>query len=138
MKTVYIPKYFNRTSQVGHGIGGIFRSLTKLFTPMAKSALRASKPFMKKAAKFAGRQALQVGLDTVKDISQGDNVKASLSKNVKRGRKRTLKKVKDTLSNGSIELMKKALKGIDGVKDNQTGKRSFKRKVAKRKKTIFD
>ena len=142
MKTVYIPRYAYRRSQVGHGIGGIFRSLAKVFMPIAKTAgkaaIRLGKPLMKKVGRAAGKEALLMGLDTVNDIAQGESVKKSMTKNLKAGAKRSYQKTKNELTKRSKLMLEKALKVIDPAQKAQSGKRQQLRKSSKYKKTIFD
>ena len=76
--------------QVGHGLGGLFKSLTRMFIPVAKTLFTAGKPLMRSAAKTLGKQALTVGVDTLNDVVSGENVKKSLSKNIRAGSKRLI------------------------------------------------
>ena len=88
--------------QVGHGLGGLFKSLTRMFIPVAKTLFTAGKPLMRSAAKTLGKQALTVGVDTLNDVVSGENVKKSLSKNIRAGSKRLL----DEASQKKVNPMK--------------------------------
>ena len=131
MKTIRIPQYPYYISQRGHGLGGIFRSLARVFMPIAKTVFKASKPLMKKAVKYAGKEALQVGLDTVTDVVNGNDLKTSLKKNVKTRSKHVLNKTKDKIKEG----LEKVIKGAGKKRKHQS---STRKKRAKKMKTIFD
>ena len=133
MKTIRIPQYPYYISQRGHGLGGIFRSLARVFMPIAKTVFKASKPLMKKAVKYAGKEALQVGLDTVTDVVNGNDLKTSLKKNVKTRSRHVLNKTKDKIKEG----LQKVIKGA-GKKRKHQFKSSTRKKRAKKMKTIFD
>ena len=86
MKTLKIIR--SPFMQRGSGLGGIFRSLARIFMPIAKTAIKASKPLMKQAAKETGKELLRSGIETVGDLAAGENLGASVKKNLKAGTKR--------------------------------------------------
>ena len=118
-------------AQRGHGIGNIFRSLAKVFIPVARTVFRASKPLVKKAAKVAGREALQVGMDTLGSVAEGEDVSSAIKKNVKAGSKRVMGKAKDSLE----KTVSAAIKGRGKKRRAQSTPRTKKTKKAR---TIFD
>ena len=136
MQTMKILR--NPYSQRGNGLGSIFSSLARVFIPVAKTVFKASKPIVKNAVKAVGKEALQVGVDTLSDVISGDDVKTSLKRNVKAGSKRTLEKVGGVVKNKQVKLDSKAIKA-----GSKTGKSHSSAKVSKSKKkkiikTIFD
>ena len=69
--------------QRGSGIGSIFSKLLSYTRPLVKSALRASRPYAKKALKSLAKTGLSVVGDTVADVAAGGNVKDAVKKNLK-------------------------------------------------------
>ena len=126
-------------SQTGHGVGSIFRSLARVFVPVARTVFRASKPMVKKAVKIAGKEALQVGLDTLGDIAQGQNVQSSLKKNIRAGSKRALDQGKESVKAKGMKLLSQGIKGSGkSAQAHSVSKPAKSKKKKKIKKTIFD
>ena len=125
MRTIKLHK-----RQMGHGLGGIFRSLSRMFMPVARTVFNASKPLLKSTAKTIGKTALQAGADTVLDVVNGADLKESMSKNLKQGTKRV------------VNETKQAIKGSNKRKNTQLNQpsrsKTSKKKNNKKLKTIFD
>lgn len=141
MQTMKILK--SPYSQRGMGLGSIFSSLARVFVPVAKTVFRASKPIVKKVAAQAGKEALQVGLDTLGDVASGQEVKSSLKRNFKAGSKRTLEKVGDVLNSSGkkVKLNPEGIKGVNLSSNSHSSNRSRgnkQKKKRKKTKTIFD
>ena len=139
MKTLFVQKYPYYALQHGHGLGGLFRSLSRFLVPVAKSVFKASKPLLKKGAKYAAQEGLQMGADTVKDILQGESVKDSLKKNAKKTRNRVIGQAKKK----GNELLSKAINEIGRGRKRQNistspAKNQSRKKKKKRQTTIFD
>ena len=137
MQTIKIMR--RPRSQSGFGVGNIFRSLFRSFVPVARTVLKASKPFVKKAAKMAGKEALQVGVETLSDIAGGENVSTALKKNVKAGSKRTFSKAKEIVKKKGSQIISDSIKG--GGKRGRvhsTLNPPQKKKKRKKVKSIFD
>ena len=74
----------------GRGLGGIFRGVYKFFKPLFNFLL----PTIKKVAKSkTGKKLIKAGVKTLSDISEGENVGASMTKNLKKATTDILKKV---------------------------------------------
>ena len=133
MKTIRV---FPHPSQRGHGgLGGLFSSLARMILPIGKTALRASKPLIKTAAKSIGKEALQMGVETVSDLVQGGDLKSSVKKNAKAGAKRIFKKAEDGIQK-TINKRKKS--GYTSFENPPRKSSAAKGKKKKKKKTIFD
>ena len=125
-------------SQRGNGLGSIFSSLARVFVPVAKTVFRASKPIVKKVAKAAGREALQIGLDTLGEVAAGEEVKSSLKRNLKAGSKRTLEKVDDVMKNKKSKPIKAANQSPRAHSLSKAAVSKQRKKKKKKAKTIFD
>lgn len=73
--------------QKGKGIGGFFRGLVNFFKPMVKnigsSVVKvATSDTAKSIAKTLGEQALDSTMNLTKDVLQGNEVKASLNREI--------------------------------------------------------
>ena len=84
--------YQGRRLQRGHGIGGIFRALSRTLIPLGKKLLSSG------AAKSVGRvardEAIRVGSQTLADALAGENVGRALKHSVDASRDRLSKKVR--------------------------------------------
>ena len=134
MKTLHFRAY----PQQGQGLGGIFRALSRFIFPMAKTLVKAGKPLARKAIKYVGKQVAQTGLDTVKDVVEGKNVKQALKENVKKTGSRIWSQAKDKVRTDGSRMLSDALKGAGRGKKRQKAFKSTRRKKVKKRKTIFD
>lgn len=86
--------------QKGYGFGGIFRSF-----------FRAAVPLLKSGVKAIGKQLFHSGVNTLNDISQGDDVRTALKRRMKEaGRHLTDKaatKVKNMVGSGRNKKRKR-------------------------------
>ena len=82
----------------GRGLGGTFRGVYKFFRPLFNFLV----PTIKKVAKSktgkklirqAKKSAFKAGVKTLSDITQGENVNTSMTKNLKKATTDILKKV---------------------------------------------
>ena len=64
--------YQGTTLQRGYGFGGLFRSL-----------FRAAVPLFKSGAKAVGKQLFHTGVDVLKDVSRGDDIKIAAKRRFK-------------------------------------------------------
>ena len=124
--------------QKGHGIGNIFRSLARVFVPVARTVFRASKPLVKNVAKAAGKEVLQMGMDTIEDVASGENVKAAIKKNVRSSSKRMVGKAKAMVAKKGLKGLTDSIKGRGRKRPTQSQQKSGPSKRKKKNKTIFD
>ena len=88
-----------RRIQKGRGVGAIFGQL-----------LRRSVPFLKTIGKYATKQLLTAGNDTINDISTGISVKDALRRNKLRTKERIIQDIKTKMSGGGRKRKKRTLK----------------------------
>lgn len=97
--------YRGASFQRGYGIGGLFRSL-----------FRAAVPLFKSGAKAVGKQLFHSGVDVLKDVSQGGDVKMAVKRRMKEaGKQLTDKaavKMKTMIGSGKNKKRKHASKRI--------------------------
>ena len=119
--------------QKGRGIGGIFRLAKSLFSPLiktaAKSAITAAKSTTGRAVlKAAKKQAVKSASNIAKDLISGENLKDTLTneiKQVKRNAGKTVNKIGVEHLNRSIAKKRK-----NKIKNKTVYK--------KRKRDLFD
>ena len=113
----------------GSGIGSIFSKLLSYTRPLVKSALRASRPYAKKALKSLAKTGLSVVGDTVADVAGGDvSVKEAVKKNLKRG----ASDLSQSAQRGAKQiLVDAAAKAVNVIK----GRASAKKRKKSRKQT---
>ena len=80
---------FTRKKIYGRGLGGIFWGVYKFFKPLVNFLLpsitkAATSKTGKKLIKQAKKSAIKAGVNTIGDISSGENVGVSMSKNLKK------------------------------------------------------
>ena len=73
----------------GFGIGGVFRSLVRMLTPMVS-----------KGAKAIGKQALKSGVAATADIIEGKNVAQTLKEHGRKGASKLVKKAGRQVNKG--------------------------------------
>ena len=83
----------------GRGLGGIFRGVYKFFRPLLSFLVPTIKKAVKsktgrKLIKQAKKSALKAGVKTLSDVSSGENVSESMTKNLKKATADVLKKLK--------------------------------------------
>ena len=78
---------FGNRNLRGHGLGNIFRSLFRIFSPIAK-----------RVGKAVGRQALRTGAEIATDVVSGENLKHSFKKRGKAGVQNLINKASSKLS----------------------------------------
>ena len=118
-----IPVFYGRRSQSGHGIGQIFSSLG-----------RVALPFIKSAASYLGRKAVDTGKHILGDVIGGRNFKESLKERLKDTGMTVLSDVSERLQRGSGRRGRKRKGGSKAITKN-------KKKPKKRReidKTILD
>lgn len=98
-----INYYQGNPYQKGYGFGGLFRSL-----------FRAAVPLFKSGAKAVGKQLFHTGVDVLKDLSQGNDIKEAAKRRLKEaGRNLTdkaSKKVKSMIGSGRRNKKRKLSK----------------------------
>ena len=115
--------------QRGSGIGSIFSKLLSYARPLVKTALKASRPYAKKALKSLAKTGISVVGDTVADVAGGDvSVKEAVKKNLKRG----VSKIGQSAQQGAKRMMVDAgFQPANVIK----GKRSAKKRKTSRKQS---
>lgn len=73
----------------GRGLGSIF---AKIF--------RSSVPYLKNIGKYATRQLLQTGVETLNDMDGGMNVKEAFKSNLQKSKRRIITDIKSKMSGG--------------------------------------
>ena len=125
--------------QRGSGIGSIFSKLLTYARPLVKSALKASRPYAKRAIKSMAKTGVSVLGNTVADVAGGDvSVKEAVKKNLKRGASEigqsAQRGAKQMLADAGLQSAK-VIKGKRFAKKRKTSrKQSGKGRRNKRKK----
>ena len=96
----------------GRGLGGLFRGVFKFFKPLFNFLMPTIKKVVKsktgkKLIKQAKKSAFKAGVKTLSNVSEGENVGTSITKNLKKATSDILKKVESV---GKISKSKKKKK----------------------------
>ncbi len=150
-------KAYYRSSYVqkGYGLGGIFRSVAKLFRPIARNIRRTiDRPEVKNVLKTMGKETIDAGGELLLDSIKGKDVRPTLDKRIKIAKQRIANSIEE-----GINMRKRAQKSrqytrldddefLSDLTDNYTRRKrpkiikkfkSSKRKRAKYARgTIFD
>ena len=123
----------NPRLQRGRGLGGIFKSLAKLASPLISNAAKTAKtaiasPAAKRLVKSLKQQAVESGANILTDVIDGKNVGESLSSefdNVKEKSRYAAKKALSNLASSNsrkrkLEPAPKSAKKRKKKKKNQT------------------
>ena len=106
----------------GSGLGGVFGRL-----------FRSSIPYLKSLGRYAGRQLLESGADTIQDIKQGMAPRRALQKNITKTKDRIVSTIKRKLSGGGRNRSRKKRRIVKPKKQPKrlTRKRKRRRKTKK-------
>ena len=96
----------------GRGLGGLFRGVFKFFKPLFNFLMPTIKKVVKSKTgknliKQAKKSAFKAGVKTLSNVSEGENVGTSITKNLKKATSDILKKVESV---GKISKSKKKKK----------------------------
>ena len=90
------PIFQGAFMQKGHGLGNILRSVARTFRPLLKKGM----------LKF-GETALKTGMDVVRDIEQGENIKSAVKNRTIQNTKQAIKSATDSLSSSRKRSIKR-------------------------------
>lgn len=93
---MFPPVFQGAPLQRGHGLGNILRSVARTF-----------KPLIKKGLLRLGEQALKTGMEVVKDIEQGENIKSAVKNRAIQNTQQAIKGATDSLSSSRKRTIKK-------------------------------
>ena len=114
--------------QRGRGIGGLLRSVSKLFKPLGNLAVKAAKsPAGKQIVNAVKNQAIDSSINVAKDLASGKGVRESLKDEFKNVKENTKRKIL-TLDNDSFPSKR-------AKKNSSRNKKGLK---LKKKRDIFD
>ena len=106
-----LPAFRGGRLQKGHGLGGLFRGL-----------MRTVAPTLKRSLVNAGKRALKTSIETLSDVSQGQNIKTAL-------KRRAEQNLREVLDNGI-----KRLKTGNQISSRKTSRQNTPRKQRSKKK----
>jgi len=118
----------------GSGIGSIFSNIFRGLVPLAKNLFSVGKRAVmsktgQQVMKAAKRTAMDAGLDIVNDVLDGENLKASAKKNLRRSGKTMLQNVKKEMRGGKgAKRTTKACKKKTKKKKNASKPKKKKKK----------
>ena len=139
--------------QKGYGLGGIFRSVAKLFRPIVRNITRTiNRPEVKNVLKTVGKETLDTGSELLIDsIKGGHDIGSRLDKRIKIAKQRIVDSIEDGISMGKRA---KEYRKYDRLDDNDylsnvsnkskkrripvKTKRSSKRRRTNIRRTVFD
>ena len=139
--------------QKGYGLGGIFRSVAKLFRPIVRNITRTiNRPEVKNVLKTVGKETLDTGSELlINSIKGGNDIGPRLDKRIKIAKQRIVDSIEDGISMGKRA---KEYRKYDRLDDNDylsnvsnksnkrripvKTKRSSKRRRTNIRRTVFD
>ena len=139
--------------QKGYGLGGIFRSVAKLFRPIVRNIIRTiNRPEVKNVLKTVGKETLDTGSELlINSIKGGNDIGPRLDKRIKIAKQRIVDSIEDGISMGKRA---KEYRKYDRLDDNDylsnvsnkskkrripvKTKRSSKRRRTNIRRTVFD
>ena len=144
---------------VGHGVSGLFRSLSNVIRPIFSTAKSTFCPLASKVGSALKKEGAQILSDTANSLLSNEPVINSVNKSIKKSKKRIKRKIKKTLKGQGKQRKKKKKKiyfggrkkkggkkisgkgkrvGKGGKKGGRKKKGGKKRRKIKKKKSIFD
>ena len=106
-----------RMLQTGRGLGGIFKTMFRVFKPIASTVAKSAVPTIKKIAKSKAvrrtlkdvgkeikRGALTSAADAISDLSEGNDPTKKLTQNVKNISKKALKKTAKNIQKQALPI----------------------------------
>ena len=88
--------------QKGYGLGGIFRSVAKLFRPIVRNITRTiNRPEVQNVLKTVGKETLDTGSELLIDSTKGGkDIESKLNKRIKIAKQRIVDSIEDGISMG--------------------------------------
>ena len=91
--------YRGRYVQKGYGLGGIFRSVSKIFNPIArKIATVVRQPEVRKVLKTLGKSAADTGSELLISKLKGESVQPKLKEKIASSKKQIVESIKEGIS----------------------------------------
>jgi len=91
--------YRGRYVQKGYGLGGIFRSVSKIFSPIArKIATVARQPEVRKVLKTLGKSAADTGSELLISKLKGESIQPKLKEKIASSKKQIVESIKEGIS----------------------------------------
>lgn len=86
--------------QKGYGLGGIFRSVAKLFRPIVRNITRTiNRPEVKNVLKTVGKETFNTGSELLIDSIKGNNdIESKLDKRIKIAKQRIVNSIEDGIN----------------------------------------
>ena len=82
--------------QKGYGIGGIFRSVAKIFRPIARNVTKViNQPEVQKVLKTIGKESASAGGELLLDSLRGNNIESKLNNRIKVAKRRIAESIQD-------------------------------------------
>ena len=96
--------YRCRYVQKGHGLCGIFRSVAKIFSPLARNVVRAANnPEVKNILKTVGEEAMDTGKELLINSLRGRTSQSQMKEKINKSKKR----ISDSIEEGIAALREK-------------------------------
>ena len=91
--------YRGRYVQKGYGLGGIFRSVSKIFIPISsKSTAVARQPEVRKVLKTLGKSAADTGSELLISKLKGESMQPKLKEKIASSKKQIVESIKEGIS----------------------------------------
>ena len=88
---------------VGHGVSGLFRTLTNVIRPIFSTAKQTIRPLASKVGSALKKEGAQILSDTAHSLLSNEPVINSVSNSIKKSKKRIKRKIKVKSRQGKIK-----------------------------------
>ena len=101
--------YRGRYVQKGYGLGGIFRSVAKVFTPLARNVVKAvNNREVKNILKTVGEEAFDTGKEFLISSLKGENAKPKMKDKINMSKKRIADSIEKSIA--ALKSKRKSMK----------------------------
>ena len=139
--------------QKGYGLGGIFRSVAKLFRPIVRNITKAiNRPEVRNVLKTVGKETFDAGSELLIDSIKGNNIESKLDKRIKIAKQRIVDSIEDGINMSKRAKESRKYNRLDdseylsNASNNYTKRRilnkikksSKRRRTKNARRTVFD
>lgn len=114
--------YRGRYVQKGHGLGGIFKSVAKIFSPLARNIVRvANNREVKNILKTVGEEAMDTGKELLINSLRGENSQPQMKEKINKSKQRISDSIKEGIAALRAKRKSKKYKPlIEDISDDES------------------
>ena len=113
--------YRGRYVQKGHGLGGIFKSVAKIFSPLARNIVRvANNREVKNILKTVGEEAMDTGKELLINKLRGENLQPQMKEKLNKSKQRISDSIKEGIAALRAKRKSKYKRLIEDISDDES------------------